>query len=109
MPKKTSKPKHYCKLKVGKHEYAVTYINGKRIYLGHYGSEEADIAYDRVKGEHARLDAERRFDPTFYISKEKAQHLLVHASSQQTDTYDNSGLEVREELARRRVNPFEME
>ena len=71
MPKKTSKSKRYRKLKVGKHEYAVTYINGKRIYLGHYGSEEADIAYDRVKGEHARLDAERRFDPTFHISKEE--------------------------------------
>jgi integrase len=41
--------------------------------------------------------------------KEKARHLLTHASPLTTDIYDNSGLEVRQELARRRVNPFETE
>ena len=70
MPKKTNKQR-YRKQKVGKHLYAVTYINGKRIYLGHYGSPEADAAYDRVKKEHARLTAEKRSDPTFHISKEE--------------------------------------
>ena len=40
--------------------------------------------------------------------KEKAQHLLTHASIETTDIYDDSGLEVREELARKRTNPFDM-
>jgi len=39
--------------------------------------------------------------------KEKAQHLLTHASIETTDIYDDSGLEVREELARNRHNPFD--
>jgi len=39
--------------------------------------------------------------------KEKAQHLLTHASIETTDIYDNSGLEVREELALNRQNPFD--
>jgi hypothetical protein len=39
--------------------------------------------------------------------KEKAQHLLTHASIETTDIYDDSGLEVREELARNRKNPFD--
>ena len=41
--------------------------------------------------------------------KDKAQHLLTHASIETTDIYDNSGLEVREELARNRQNPFDMQ
>ena len=39
--------------------------------------------------------------------KEKAQHLLTHASIETTEIYDDSGLEVREELARNRHNPFD--
>jgi integrase len=38
--------------------------------------------------------------------KEKAQHLLTHASIETTEIYDDSALEVREELARNRKNPF---
>jgi integrase len=39
--------------------------------------------------------------------KEKAQHLLTHASIETTEIYDDSALEVREELARNRQNPFD--
>ena len=40
--------------------------------------------------------------------KDRAQHLLGHASLQTTNIYDDSALEVREELARKRVNPFDV-
>ena len=43
------------------------------------------------------------------LGKDKAQHLLTHASIETTDIYDDSGLEVREELARNRKNPFSMQ
>jgi len=39
--------------------------------------------------------------------KDKAKALLAHRSIRTTEIYDHSDLEVREELARKRVNPFE--
>ena len=46
MPK-LNKPPKYCKM--GK--YAVVYLNGKKIYLGLYGSPESHAAYSRLIAE----------------------------------------------------------
>jgi len=47
MPKLTSRPPQYKKC--GK--YAVVYIDGKRIFLGLFGSQESKIAYARAIAE----------------------------------------------------------
>jgi len=49
MPKLTSRPPQYKQC--GK--YAVVYIDGKRIFLGLYGSQESNIAYARTLAERA--------------------------------------------------------
>ena len=59
MPKQNKPPK-YCKM--GK--YAVVYLNGKKIYLGLYGSPESHVAY-------SRLIAEWRASPTLFQTKEE--------------------------------------
>ena len=43
-------------------KYAVVYHDGKRIYLGLYGSQESQVAY-------SRFVAESQADPTFHLSK----------------------------------------
>ena len=61
MPK--HKPPKLCKLKVGKHLYAVVYINAKPRYLGIWASSEAKAAYARFEAEwwdnHRRSPGER--------------------------------------------------
>ena len=52
MPKIKYQPPKYCKVKVGKKRYAAVYLNGKTIYLGHYGSPESKIAYTRFVAQH---------------------------------------------------------
>jgi integrase len=52
MPKNTYKPPKYCKLKVGKSQYAVVYQHGKTIYLGAYGSPESKAAYSKFIAKH---------------------------------------------------------
>ncbi len=56
MPKLINRPPKYSKFK----KYAVTFHNGKRIYLGLYGSPESHTAY-------ARFLAERRLDPSLVL------------------------------------------
>jgi len=58
MPKLTNRPPKYAKFK----NYAVTFHNGKRIYLGPYGSEKSHTAY-------ARLLAERRLNPDLVLPR----------------------------------------
>ena len=58
MPKLTNRPPKYSKFK----NYAVTFHNGKRIYLGTYGSPESHTAY-------ARFLAERRLNPGLVLPK----------------------------------------
>ena len=58
MPKLKNRPPKYQKS--GK--YAVVYINGKRIYLGIYGSDDSKIAY-------ARAIAVSRGSPTLQLAK----------------------------------------
>ena len=60
MPKLTSRPPLYKQS--GK--YAVIYVNGKRVFLGLYGSPESHVAY-------ARFLAEWQANPTFYLAKEE--------------------------------------
>ena len=60
MPKLKNRPPEYKKS--GK--YAVVYHNGKRIYLGLYGTPESHVAYSR----HV---AESKTNPTFHLEKEE--------------------------------------
>ena len=53
MPKLTNRPPQYKQS--GK--YAVVYIDGKRIFLGLYGSDESKVAYARVLAEQANPSA----------------------------------------------------
>jgi len=83
MPKLTTRPPQYKKS--GK--YAVIYVNGKRIFLGLYGSPESQAAYSRFL-------AESQASPTFYLSKgetsitvrELGAAFLDHAKVTQGDT-----------------------
>ena len=59
MPKLNNRPPKYAKM--GK--YAVVYLNGKKIYLGLYGSPESKVAY-------SRLVAELQASPAIYRPKE---------------------------------------
>ena len=61
MPKLTNRPPKYAKFK----NYAVTFHNGKRIYLGLYGSPESHTAY-------ARFLAERRLNPDLVLPRGEA-------------------------------------
>jgi hypothetical protein len=78
MPKLKNRPPEYKKS--GK--YAVVYHNGKRIYLGDYGSPESHAAY-------SRFVAESRNNPTFHLTKgetdtvvsELAAEFLDHAKA----------------------------
>jgi len=58
MPKLTNRPPLYKQS--GK--YAVIYVNGKRIFLGLYGSPESHVAYNR-------LLAEWQANSTFYLAR----------------------------------------
>ena len=58
MPKLKNRPPKYSQFK----KYAVTFHQGKRIYLGLYGSPESHTAY-------ARFLAERRLTPDLVLSK----------------------------------------
>ena len=62
MPILKNRPPEYKKS--GK--YAVVYHNGKRIYLGLYGSPESHVAY-------SRFIAESRANPIFYLTKEDTE------------------------------------
>jgi integrase len=60
MPKLRNSPPKYRQS--GK--YAVVYHNGKRIYLGEYGTPESHVAYQRFL-------AESQGNPAFHLTKEK--------------------------------------
>jgi hypothetical protein len=78
MPKLVNRPPIYSKFK----KYAVTFHNGKRVYLGLYGSPESHAAY-------ARFLAERRLNPDLVLPrgetsvsvKELAAVFLDHAKA----------------------------
>ena len=65
MPKLLNRPPQYKQS--GK--YAVVYIDGKRIYLGLYGSSESKVAY-------SRLVAEIQANPVGFPPKEE-KHVTV--------------------------------
>jgi len=65
MPTLKNQPSKYCKLKVGKKQYAVVYSHGKTIYLGAYGSPESRIAY-------TRFIAENKTEMPPFLTKEEA-------------------------------------
>ena len=88
MPKLKNRPPEYKRS--GK--YAVVYQNGKRIYLGDYGSPESHVAYSRFL-------AESRVNPTFHLTKgetdivisELAAAFLDHAkATADTNSYSHN-------------------
>jgi len=70
-------------------KYAVVYHNGKRIYLGDYGSPESQVAY-------SRFVAENQANPTFILTgketritvKELATAFLDHAEANSSPVYE---------------------
>ena len=74
MPKLKNRPPKYQQ----SGNCAVVYHHGKRIYLGKYGSPESQVAY-------SRFIAESRANPTFHLTKGKADIAISELAAEFID------------------------
>ena len=98
---RAAKPKQYREL-YDKHTYnrAITYAIAKANQQLQEG-EKPIPKWSPYALRHAAATETSRT-----VGKDKAKALLAHRSIRTTEIYDHSDLEVREELARNRQNPF---